>query len=402
VAEDEHVHVRRLLERDLVDESDRPELRLIWADLLQLAGDPLGRLIVLDHMRLDPGTPASRAEYLTNEAADLRRMLGPRMWSEWIPEVGGVTFDWRLGFVHTLEIDADQLSNDQTPTARVRVWDRNRARTGPATASDTIAWLLPILVRQPALRWLERIRITIDDELALAGFGWIAQAQLPNPILREIHIGRPPKLRTRPGGTHEPRRSQGWAIHRAAEHGLRQLRVVSVAGERVRLACYDGNHQARVHYIQSLATRELTVTNKTTLARGLWDESSLVQRVAFDLARELGPRAEFLLPDLVWFLRPPLGKSDPRPSDALQILAAIGPDSVAVLAEALHYLARPEDWISPKQPNRVSALVAWIAGLGPVAHAAEPLLQSLCADQHAIAAPTRAAITRALQAITPP
>ena len=97
MSRNDHETVRRLLERDLIEHSDDRDLRLIWADLLQLEGDPLGTLIMLDHV-------SARAE-----AEALRRQLHPRLWDQPIPDTPGVTLLWRLGFVHELEVCPKQV-----------------------------------------------------------------------------------------------------------------------------------------------------------------------------------------------------------------------------------------------------------------------------------------------------
>ncbi|HVI02490.1 MAG TPA: hypothetical protein VM869_27470, partial [Enhygromyxa sp.] len=145
--------VRRLLERDLIDRSEQPELRLIWADLLQLEGDPLGKLIVLDHVATsDPGPVAERAR---SEAEALRRQLQPRLWDRVIPDEPGVSLGWRLGFVRELHVHVDQLR-----------WPKR-------SAIAIIDRLITDLLRQPALRWIEVVRVEVDDALARDWSRWL-------------------------------------------------------------------------------------------------------------------------------------------------------------------------------------------------------------------------------------
>lgn len=371
--------VRRLLERDLIDRSEQPELRLIWADLLQLEGDPLGKLIVLDHVAAsDPGPVAERAR---SEAEALRRQLQPRLWDRVIPDEPGVSLTWRLGFVRELHVQVDQLR-----------WPKR-------SAIAIIDRLITDLLRQPALRWIEVVRVEVDDALARDWSRWLFGGRLHNPILREIHVGRPPEARTRPSGAWE--RGGGTVgastIDHAAIQGLRQLRLLSIGGERIRLPCRDGNTQTRLHHVVSLATRPLTLENRVSLARALWDGSETVHRAAFECARTLGLRAAFLLDELAWFLRPPLSPKDPRPLATLLILTAIGPASAALLGEVL---ARPEELLDPR---RIMAFMSWLIALGPAAASARALLDSLLNGRDWVVLPaTRKAITQARRAIESP
>lgn len=367
--------VRRRLEHDLIERSDEPDLRLIWADLLQLDGDPLGKLVVLDHMV--ETAPAERTKRARAEVKKLRERLASRLWDQPIPEHRGITLIWRQGFVRELSICAEQL---------------------PWSGHGVPITLLSSLLRQAALRWVEVVRID-DDGRAELWLERLFRKRPHNPILREIHVGRPPESRTRPIGpweSHAAPSGSGMIAH-ADIQGLRQLRELSVGGERRRLPCRDGNAQTRLHHVVGLATRPLTVENRVSLARALWDPSELVHRAAFETARSLGPRAAFLLDELAWFLRPPLRRTDPRPLATLQALAAIGPTSAKLLGEVL---ARPHELLNH---HRIIAFMNWLTALGPAAAAARPLLDSLLhGSESVISQDARRSITHARTAIETP
>lgn len=368
--------VRRLLERDLIDCSDDPDLRLIWADLLQLGGDPLGVLIVLDHVVASASAPADVIARAQAEAEALRRELQPRLWQRTIPDEPGVTLIWRRGFVHEVRIESDLLRWRYLDELKIADW-------------------LAKLLRQPALRWVELVRIDVEDPLVQSWSSWLNRSRLHSPILREFHIGRPPRVRSRPSGAWESGGGTlgGRTIDHAALGGLRQLRLLSIAGERMRLPCRDGNAQTRMHHVSSLATRPLTLENRVSLARALWDASDIVHRAAFEVATKLGSRAAFLLDELAWFLRPPISKKDPRPLAALQALTAIGPASAALLSEVL---AQPDELLNR---NRIIAFMNWLTALGPAAAAAGPLLDSLLHGRDSVISPAaRQAISRARKA----
>lgn len=365
-------NVRRRLEHDLIERSDEPDLRLIWADLLQLDGDPLGKLVVLDHVV--ETAPAELSKRARAEATKLRKRLQPRLWDKAIPDYRGVTLIWRQGFVRELHICAEQL---------------------PWPSDSTPITLLSDLLRQAALRWVEVVRIDDDNDRA-PWLDRLFRRRMLNPILREIHIGRPPESRTRPTGPWEPHGAPVGSSTIAHVHiqGLRQLRELSIGGERRRLPCRDGNPQTRLHHVVGLATRQLTLENRVSLARALWDPSELVLRAAFETAKSLGPRAAFLLDELAWFLRPPLSKNDPRPLATLQTLTAIGPASASLLGEVL---ARPHELLNR---HRIMAFMNWLTALGPAAAAARPLLDSLLhGSESVILKDARQSIAHALRAI---
>jgi hypothetical protein len=365
--------VRRLLERDLIEWAEDLSLRLVWADLLQIDGDPLGELVVLDHVaELAAETLAERARA---EAEQLRRRLHPRLWDEEVPPNPGVELVWKLGFVREVKIRASKLSTKHTPPPSY--WG-GRRRAAKPTRLDTIAWLMPLLLRQPALRWVEAVYVEVPDHEAAAWSLWATDARGISPTLREIHIGDPPALRCRPPGLWEPGSFGSGRSPRTDGliRSFRRLRWLSIGGEMVRLPCYEGSSDARLHHVRRLATQPLTSPNRASLARALWDASPAVHQAAFASARSLGARAVFLLEDLAWFLREPIGKKDPRPAEALRTLAAIGPASASLLTEVLD---------SPGPLTAVSArreaLMLWLASLGEAARRARPLIDAVLAEK---------------------
>jgi hypothetical protein len=357
--------VRRLLERDLVEWADDTSLRLVWADLLQLEGDPLGRLVMLDHAGEQPNAAGTHAR---EEAAALRRELAPRLWTRDAPSLTGVELHWQLGFVRECVIIVSKLEQAPEPASRTR---RGRNRSPDPPGPNVV--LIPQLLRQPALRWVEVVRVEIDDKLVHSWTHFLFSG-LTCPTLREIHVGGPPRLSMRPSGPWET----GPYAHMngdALASRFPRLRWFSLAGELQRVPTRDGNSQARMHHARKLATRPLSSSNRAALARALWDSSATVHEAAFASARTLGPQADFLIEDLAWFLRPRLSRKDPRPSQALLALAAIGPASAVLLPEALQHAS-----VLVETHQRRESMMEWLAALGPAALPAQALVDAVLAQ----------------------
>lgn len=380
--------VRRLLERDLIEWADDTSLRLVWADLLQQGGDPLGRLVMLDHAgeQNNNGGKQARAE-----AETLRRQLAPRLWNSDMPTLTGVVLHWQLGFVRECEIAVHLLANPQSPEPAPKT---RRGRTHKPALLGINQWFVPQLLRQPAFQWIEIVRILVEDEYARNWSSWIHSGVM-SPTLREIHIGSPPRMTSRPSG---PWETGGVGTTMSVEglvHRFPRLRWFSLDGELQRLPTRDGNSQARMHHARKLATRPLSSSNRAALARALWDSSSTVHEAAFASARTLGPRAEFLLEDLAWFLRPPLSRKDPRPSQALLVLAAIGSASAVLLPEVLEHAG-----VLCETHERRESVMRWLAALGRMAEPARGLVDAVLAQPHAeLPKPLREAAKKARKAI---
>jgi hypothetical protein len=150
-----------------------------------------------------------------------------------------------------------------------------------------------------------------------------------------------------------------------------------------------------VHHVRKLAARPLSSSNRAALARALWDSSASVHEAAFTTARTLGPRAEFLLEDLAWFLRPPLSRKDPRPSQALLTLAAIGKASAVLLPEVLQHAS-----VLTETHERRESVMRWLASLGSLAKPARSLVDAVLAQPTAeLPKPLREAAKKARKAI---
>lgn len=388
--------VQRLLERDLVEWAEDTDLRLVWADLLQLNNDPLGRLVVLDH--LAHTAEARQRKRLRAAAEALRERLEPRLWtpqSKAIRADPSVKLHWELGFVRELEIHASKLKLRQNRAGYRR--ERGRIKRG-----ETVTWMLCVLLREPALRFVECLRIDIPDpEVALA-CEWVGVGGLGAGCLREVHVGRPARARTRPSGQWEPKGTQGGYSRAPAGEVLasnfRRLRRFSYAGELLRIHSCSGASQTREHHVKRLPSRPLTSPNRASLARSLWDSSSVVHEAGFAAALELGPRADFLLEELEWFLHPPLSRKDPRPGLALDVLAAIGPASAELLPQVLE----DAEELLKKNDARREALLRWLHALGPRAKAGLPIIEQTLARERKGWEPKslRATARRAREAIT--
>lgn len=378
--------VRRLLERDLVEWADDTSLRLVWADLLQQDGDPLGRLVMLDHASEQNNAGGEQARM---EAEVLRRELAPRLWSAGVPSLAGIELHWQLGFVRELEITVSKLADVQEAVPA----KRSRRAFTPARAG-TAEILIPQLLRQGALRWVELVRVAVADEHVGKWSSWI-YAGVTCPTLREIHIGSPPQISMRPRGPWETGGIGTTTNVDRLAHWFPRLRWFSLAGELQRVPTREGNSQARMHHARKLATRPLSSSNRAALGRALWDSSSIVHEAAFTTARTLGPRAEFLLDDLAWFLRPPLSRKDPRPSQALLTLAAIGPASAVLLPELIQHAA-----VLTETHERRESVMRWLASLGSLAKPARGLVDAVLAQPTAeLPKPLREAAKQARKAI---
>ena len=124
-----------------------------------------------------------------------------------------------------------------------------------------------------------------------------------------------------------------------------------------------------MHHVRKLATRPLSSANRASLARAFWDQSSTVHDAAHATARSFGQEADFLIEDLAWFLRPPLGKKDPRPGQAFATLAKIGPASAVLLPEVMQH----REALTETHERR-EALLRWLAVLGPAAKPARSII----------------------------
>lgn len=353
--------IRTLLERDLIEWADDLELRLVWADLLQVEGDPLGRLVNLDHV-------AASDASVRAEADALREALAHRLQP---PQAPWLKLHWKLGFVHLAELHTSQ-----------------RGRRLSAT-DQRIAEFAAMLER-PAMRFLDTIHVVVDDERAL---DWTRLLwHVSHATLCEVHVGKPPRLRARPAGLYEVGRAQAreYEVSKQDDLGgpesfgldmnkLPRLQRVTVAGDLARLPCREGSSETRTHHIRKLAQRPMTSANRASLRRALWDVSSKVQDMTHQTIRALGPAADFMAEELLLLLLPPIGERDPRQVEVLRSLAAIGPAGAGALVTLLKVgdLALLTELV----PRRM-ALLGWLRALGPAGLPGLPLVESLSgADQ---------------------
>lgn len=337
--------IQAALERDLIEWADDVALRLVWADLLQIDGDPLGRLIVLDHF--GEKHPEVRAE-----AEALREQLRDRLET---PSEPTFTLHWERGFVQTLEV---------------------RPRGIPVMNVGKIHDAL----RRPALRFLERLHVIVPDEQA-GSWPEPLLRQTSHMTLREVHIGDPPRIRDRPAGAYETRGRQSghYDCSKLGESPSKfpRLRWISIEGELARLVCRDGGGDTRTHHVEKLAGRPLTSRNRTALIRAIWDTSGKVQEAAFKTIAQLGPRAEFVLDDLELLLRPPIRDGDPRQAQVFQALAAIGEASASLLPRVLAH----DDAVFIARELRCIAFLGWLRALGHSGRPALKLVDKLLASK---------------------
>lgn len=354
--------IRALLERDLIEWADDLELRLVWADLLQIDGDPLGRLVNLDHV-------AASDASVQAEADALREALAHRLEP---PAAPWLTLHWQLGFVHLAEI---HVRHQLTPGATVQ----RRGRQISAIEQRVEAFVA--LLERPAMRFLDTIHVLAPDEHALA---WTRLLwHVSHATLREVHIGDPPRLRTRPSGLYEVGRAQARDYDFSSAGYMAKmprLQRVTVAGELARLPCREGSSETRAHHVRKLAQRPLTSANRASLRRALWDASGKVQDMAHQTIRALGPAAEFMAEELLLLLLPPIGERDPRQVIVFGTLAAIGPASASILPTLL---GSGDMALLTGVDERCIALLEWLRALRRAGRPALELVATLAEDTKA-------------------
>ena len=349
--------VLRLIERDLIEWADDDTLRLVWADYLQLQGDPLGELVVLDD--LAEYGPVDQRERLRAQAERMRTRLHGRLWTNRSHEQKGVHLRWHQGFVRELEVVIAEM-----PGRAVR------------SKAQHLDGILQLILREPALRFVEIIRITVPEPHGETWLQWLLRGRVYLQTLREVHVGRPAGIASRPAGTWESQQTPKarWSADVAQIQHFQRLRWLTVDGELLRLPCRDGSTETKSHFVRSLASRPLTSPNRAALCRALWDASTKVHDEAFAVIATLGPRAEFCLEDLLWMLEPPLGKRDPRPAKALRAMAAIGPAGARGLRVVLGALNHSE---LLQSRERAPALLEWLGSLGPAGTPALAVIDAL-------------------------
>ena len=128
---------------------------------------------------------------------------------------------------------------------------QSRTRRRSAPTGTTISWLLKRLLREPALRFIESIRIDIRDGDARSAASWAYEIGLGAGTLRGVHIGHPPRTERRPGGQWESGENNrstvtyGLAGDQLGAH-FRRLRRFTIAGEMQRIPCRSGaSHTSR-------------------------------------------------------------------------------------------------------------------------------------------------------------
>ena len=343
--------------RQLLAHPDDRERWAILADLLQRQGDPRGELIALDLALEAADAPLDPS---TRETADrLRHVLAPRLLGPFADPGFSVPVrvTWRRG-----QVDAVRLDLRKSWTVA------NGGRTHH---------VVKLLFAQPGTRYLRRLDIRAP---ARGGMNELADALAihPAPPLFELHVGDPPGARQRPTGSHEvgrePHLGLRWQLEWRMPSLLRahpRLRFASLWGEVLRIPCRPGGKQERQAAVRAVRAGRCDLSAITTLGRALWDRSDAVALAAIEKCIELGPKAGPLAAPLCVMLRPPLGKTDPRPARVLEAIAEMGvaaaPAVEAIVFELDYYLNH----------RRGLEIVECLARLGPVARPALPRLRAI-------------------------
>ncbi|HWO21093.1 MAG TPA: TIGR02996 domain-containing protein [Kofleriaceae bacterium] len=152
----------RALEAAITSAPEEPGGYLVYADWLQLRGEPRGELIVVQRaLATAPRDPTLRAREAALFAAHGDRLRGP------LAHVGDARVDWHCGFVRAIEL-GDWLaaaSPEELAALLLHASLQFLHRLAGAVGADTV--LAPLAEHAPrTLRWLE-LSGDIDQLLAL-------------------------------------------------------------------------------------------------------------------------------------------------------------------------------------------------------------------------------------------
>jgi len=161
---------QRFLASILADPDDR-KARLVYADLLQDAGDPRGEFIITQSARADCTDGDERIPELDARIAEIEKKH-KKLWQAACGENKGARYEYRRGFVEKLSINAkDLLANASKifaaePLEELNVWkiDESPTKVGKSRLAPILALPLGRIKRLS----LARCQLTPDDYAALA------------------------------------------------------------------------------------------------------------------------------------------------------------------------------------------------------------------------------------------
>ncbi|HVI01297.1 MAG TPA: hypothetical protein VM869_21415 [Enhygromyxa sp.] len=260
---------------------DRAELS-VWADAMQLRGDPLGELIAtslaLEQQRRAGVDEAALAK-VRAQLADLERVVIDPILEELLADFPEILATWSHGMIVALRVGRDPQTD----------------RLPPRGAREALAELL----RRPVARFLRCVDLrNLNGEFALVEFllrsedvvarpWWVALGPLPSSTMRcatidELGLG--------------PREK---ATRMLASNP--QLRDLWIDGTHVALPWCDATDlEARMQILEQLLARErFDDASLTAIARALWDPHVDVRLRALDVLPRLGADAAPMIPSLL-------------------------------------------------------------------------------------------------------
>lgn len=166
---------------DIIANPDDKKARLVYADLLQDAGDPRGELIVLACARADLPDDDKRVAALDAQIEALLKKH-KKTWVAACGENKGARYELRRGFVEKLSLDAkDLLANADKifaaePIEELNVWkiDTSPTKIGKSRLAPILALPLQRIRRLS----LARCKLTADDFAALASATSLGSVEL--------------------------------------------------------------------------------------------------------------------------------------------------------------------------------------------------------------------------------
>lgn len=179
----------------ILADADDKKARLVYADLLQDAGDPRGEFIALQCARAELADTDRRAAAL-DASIDALLKQHKKRWTAALGENKGARYEYRRGFVEKLALDAaDLLANagrifGAEPIEELSVWkiDESKTRLGKSRLAPILALPLHRIRRLS----LARCKLTADDLAALAAattLGSVEVLDLSNGGSDTIPIG---------------------------------------------------------------------------------------------------------------------------------------------------------------------------------------------------------------------
>jgi hypothetical protein len=324
-------------------ERERLELA-VWADELQLGGEPLGELVAtwlaLERQVLAGADEAALAK-IRVRLAELERVVIDPIFAELLAPFPEIMATWSHGVIIALRLGHDTHG---------RLLPSLEARSASIE-----------LLKRPVARFLRTVDIC-NPTGGFAGFGGtlIARETVAQPWW--VAFGRLPESSPRIATLEELTPSQRHLAQRLLETNS-QLRELWIDGIHVALPwCEATDLVARMHICEQLCARErFDEASLTALARALWDPQTPVRVRVLEALPRLGVDAAPMIPSL----------------------CCVDPTAYwsAAIREALDLLARDPELVLAVARNFTAAqsrCALWLSELSlPVARAAKPRVEAM-------------------------